>query len=221
LHLIEVALAVEERKITKEGKIMTTTTQRGRGEGSLFYDKDQGLWTGQLTYRDPATNRRVYRQASAKTKSAARAKLATLKEAMAKAGSVASSVLTVRHAVENLLASPPARWHSPQTAAVNATHASRIIAAIGQVKLTDLTAQMVEVRLLHPMAKRGMATTTMVRTRGLLRVALNKAMRDHGLSRNVAELAEVPNGTVRVSQSMTKAQALQLLASDMTPFWRA
>src|SRR5260370_31254495 len=110
---------------------MTTTTQRGGGEGSLFYDKDQGLGTGQLTYRDPATNRRVYRQASAKTKSAARAKLATLKEAMAKAGSVASRVLTVRHAVEHLLASPPARWHRPQTAAGNATHPRRVTAPIG------------------------------------------------------------------------------------------
>src|SRR5260370_22655997 len=104
---------------------MTTTTQRGGGEGSLFYDKDQGLGTGQLTYRDPATNRRVYRQASAKTKSAARAKLATLKEAMAKAGSVASSVLTVRHAVENLLATPPARGHGPPTAAVKPPHPRR------------------------------------------------------------------------------------------------
>src|SRR5260370_19581824 len=109
---------------------MTTTTQRGGGEGSLFYDKDQGLGTGQLTYRDPATNRRVYPQASAKTKSSARAKLATLKEAMAKAGSVASSVLTVRHAVETLLASPPASCHNPQTAPVNATHPIRIISAI-------------------------------------------------------------------------------------------
>src|SRR6266702_8408583 len=50
---------------------MTTTTRRGRGEGSLYFDKDRGLWTGQVTYRDPATGKRVYRQASDRTKSGA------------------------------------------------------------------------------------------------------------------------------------------------------
>jgi integrase len=38
---------------------------------------------------------------------------------------------------------------------------------------------------------------------------------------NAARLAEVPEGTRRQSRSMTTAQARQLLASDLTVWWRA
>ena len=38
---------------------------------------------------------------------------------------------------------------------------------------------------------------------------------------NVAKVAEVPEGTVRRSRSMTTAQARQLLNSDLDTWWRA
>ena len=46
-------------------------------------------------------------------------------------------------------------------------------------------------------------------------------MRDRLVLVNAARLAEVPEGTVRQSRSMTTAQARQLLDSDLTAWWRA
>lgn len=71
------------------------------------------------------------------------------------------------------------------------------------------------------MAAEGYATSTIRNTRGLLRTALRRAERDHGLSRNVADLASVPPGTRRQSRSMTPEQVARLLALDVTPWWRA
>jgi integrase len=39
--------------------------------------------------------------------------------------------------------------------------------------------------------------------------------------RNVAELAEMPRGTRRPSKAMTLDQVCDLLALELTPFWRA
>lgn len=195
----------------------TTSARRGRGEGSVYRDRAQNLWTGQLTYRDPATSKRVYRQASAKTKTEARAKLAALKEAMAKTGAAPSGVLTVAQVVENLMSNPPASWVSPQTVSVNHIHADKIIAALGKTKVTELTPQQVESRLLAPMVEAGHAKTTVIRCRGILRMVLKKAMRDQGLGRNVAELAEIPGygdkPSARESRSMTAVQVAAMLAA--------
>ncbi|HEY3980302.1 MAG TPA: site-specific integrase, partial [Streptosporangiaceae bacterium] len=47
------------------------------------------------------------------------------------------------------------------------------------------------------------------------------AQRDGLVHQNVADLADVPRGTKRVSKAMTKDQIAALLALDLKPFWRA
>jgi integrase len=71
------------------------------------------------------------------------------------------------------------------------------------------------------MAAEGLSTSTIRGCRSVLARALDRAMRDRLVLVNAARLAEVPEGTVRKSRSMTTTQARQLLASDLTVWWRA
>lgn len=71
------------------------------------------------------------------------------------------------------------------------------------------------------MAADGFSASTITGTRRTLARAIRRAQRDGVVSRNVAELAELPGGTVRKSRSMSVTQVTTLLARDLTPFWRA
>ena len=71
------------------------------------------------------------------------------------------------------------------------------------------------------MAAEGLSTSTIRGCRSVLARALDRAMRDRLVLVNAARLAEIPEGTVRKSRSMTTAQARQLLNSDLTTWWRA
>jgi integrase len=71
------------------------------------------------------------------------------------------------------------------------------------------------------MAAEGLSTSTIRGCRSVLARALDRAMRDRLVLVNAARLAEIPEGTVRKSRSMTTEQARQLLNSDLTTWWRA
>jgi integrase len=122
--------------------------------------------------------------------------------------------------LRDLLASPPAEWASPLTLRGNLNRIELIIAALGSAKLQRLTVGQVE-RMLRDMAASGAASDSIRRARALLKRAIRRAERDGLVHRNVAELAEVPRGTVRKSKAMTLDQVRRLLAADLTPFWRA
>jgi integrase len=169
---------------------------------------------------DLATRKRIRRTVTAKTKTQARQKLSELIATARAAGTVPRADLTIAHLIDDLLAHPPAAWKSPISAEVNTRHARRIKAALGPVKLMRLTVNQVEA-FLAGMAADGLATSTIRNTRALLRLALRRAERDHGLSRNVADLASVPGGTRRQSRSMTPEQVAKLLSLKLTPWWRA
>jgi integrase len=170
--------------------------------------------------RDPETGKRRRRKVSAPTKTECREKLDELRREKARTGTVARRDLTVEAVVRGLLANPPADWRSPVTVQVNTGHAERIIAALGKRTLAKLAVADVE-RLLYGMAEDGYARATIGGTRTLLRRALRRAERDGLVGRNVADLAELPAAARRKSRAMTLAQVRQLLAADLTPFWRA
>lgn len=159
------------------------------------------------------------RKVSGKTKSEVRAKLAELQAAARTAGTVARGDLTVAHVLDDLLAHPPAGWKSPITVGVNANHAKRVRDALGTIKVIKLTVTQVEA-FLAGLAEQGYSASVIADTRALLRTALRRAERDHGLARNVAALAELPAGTKRVSRSMAPAQVRALLAVPASPWWR-
>jgi len=106
---------------------------------------------------------------------------------------VARRDTTVAAVVRDWQANLPADVRSPITGMNISAHAGRIIAAIGNVKITRLTVAQVEA-MLRQMAADGYATSTISRTRSVLRRAIRRAMRDGVATRNVAELADLPRG---------------------------
>jgi integrase len=202
--------------------VMTVTARRAPGDGALFYDKARHVWVGTIsTGRDPVTSLRVRRKVSAATKTECKDKLDALRAEYAKTGQVPRGDLTVEHVVRELLDNPPEAWRSPITMEVNGAHGNRIIAELGKTRAGKLTAAQVE-RMLRRMVAEGKSASTISRTRSILIRALRRAQRDHGLSRNVAELADMPGGASRhQSRAMTIEEVGTLLASDLTVFWRA
>jgi integrase len=198
------------------------TARRSPGDGALFFDASRGVWTGSISAgRDPVTGRRSRRKVSAPTKTECKDKLDALRAEYAKTGQVPSGDLTVERVVRELLDNPPESWRSPITMEVNGSHGRRIIAELGKTRASKLTAAQVE-RMLRKMVAEGMSASTISRTRSILIRALRRAQRDHGLSRNVAELADMPGGASRhQSRAMTIEEVGTLLASDLTVFWRA
>ena len=195
--------------------------RRSRGDGSVFYDAARGCWVGALDIgRDPETGRRVRRKVSGATKSEAREKLAQLLEEKRKTGTVPRQDLTVERVVRQLLATPPAVWRMPSTIQVNTHLAGRIIRDLGTCRLVKLTPGQVEV-VLRRMAREGYSTSTISAYKGILRLAIRRAQRDGLVGRNVADLADTPAGTVRLSRSMTLEQIKLLFASDLDAWWRA
>jgi integrase len=171
--------------------------------------------------RDPQTGRRkrspkVYGQ----TAEECWTKLDEMREELRKAGTVARRDVTVEMVMRDLLASPPAEWASPLTLRGNTDRIAKIITAIGSAKLQRLEVGQVE-RMLRDMAAAGASTDSIRRARALLTRGIRRAQRDGLVHRNVAELAEMPRGTRRASKAMTLDQVRDLLALELTPFWRA
>ncbi len=122
--------------------------------------------------------------------------------------------------MRDLLANPPRDWKSPITIQVNTGHAERIIGSLGKTKMVRLGVADVE-RFLRKLADEGYSTSVIGATKSLGSRAVRRAMRDGLAGRDVFALAEMQDGTLRKSRSMTLAEIRQLLASDLTPFWRA
>ena len=181
--------------------------RRPRGDGSVFYDASRGCWTGLVNAgRDPDTGKRRRRKVTAATKTACRDKLAELRDELRKTGSVAPRNVTVAQVLAAWIERPPSSVQSPISVRVLRRHAERLTAAIGSVPVVKLTPPRVE-SALAAMAADGLATSTIQQCNGVLARALRRAQRDGLVARNVAELADMPRGTVRKSRSMSLEQA--------------
>jgi integrase len=185
----------------------------------VFYDAGRGVWVARIELaRDPDTGQRTRRKASAPTRSAARDLLDAMRAEKRKAGTVPRGDLTVAQVMADLLAHPPAGWKSPVTVQVNHSHAARITAALGRVKLAKLTPSQVE-RFLGGMAAAGLSRSTITGTRALLRQAIRRAMRDGAVTRNVADLADMPDAPRKAGRAFTLAQVRDLLAAASDDPW--
>jgi integrase len=196
------------------------TTRRGRGEGSIYHDDDRDRWVSVLDATEPGSGKRTRRKVSGKTKTEARNKLDALRRELADAGAAGPAAGTVASVVADWTSHLPSRIKDPTSVAIVRRHASRITTELGKMPVKKLAARDVE-NLLGTMAAEGLSTSTIRGCRSVLARAIDRAMRDRLVLVNVARLAEVPDGTVRKSRSMSTSQARQLLASDLSTWWRA
>ena len=201
---------------------MAVSGRRARGDGAVFKDHARGVWVAVIELgRNPDTGRRTRRKASAPTKSAAQELLREMSAEKEKGGTVGRGDLTVGQVLADYLAHPPASWRSPVTVQVYRDCAVHITDALGTARLAKLTPSRVE-QFLAGMAKDGLSTSTIVRTRGLLRAAIRRAERDGQIGRNVADLADAPAGTRQRARWFTMPQVRDLLAAAADdPWWSA
>jgi integrase len=175
-----------------------------------------------VSFSDPdKPGRRIRRKVSGRTKEECRGKLDALLREQRDTGTVARRDVTVETVIRGMLEHPPADWKSPVTAKVYGNCADHINAAIGKTRLARLTPSQVR-SLLHTMADQGYSRHTISSTLSLLRRAINRAMLDGTVARNVAAAGELmPAAPVRTSKAMTLEQVGALLGLDLTPWWTA
>ena len=81
---------------------------RGRGKGSVFYDKARGRWIASVSLEpDPLTGRRPRRKMSAATEAEAGEVLTGMLAEMEQTGSVSKKNYTTGMAIADLVAHPP------------------------------------------------------------------------------------------------------------------
>src|SRR5258707_14745098 len=114
--------------------------RRGRGEGSVHFDKDRGRWVGVIDLgSDPDTGKRRRRKVSAPTKTEARAALGQLADELRETGTVAPRDLAVSALMRDWTEHPPPDLKSPISLRVHQQYAARITAPLATVPAARLT----------------------------------------------------------------------------------
>ena len=163
--------------------------RRPRGSGTIIRDNSRGGYVGRLTLDGKQYVRR------GKTKSEVQDKLNALKRDEARGTLSVDQSTTVSTLVNDYVERVvPNRKSGNLSPSHRYTYqwAARIIASeIGSKRAASLTTRQVE-QMLDRLAARPMARSSITKVRGVLRLALDHAVRRGDIARNVAQLAELP-----------------------------
>jgi integrase len=163
--------------------------RRPRGSGTIIRDNSRGGYVGRLTIDGKQYVRR------GKTKSEVQDKLNALKRDEARGTLSVDQSTTVSTLVNDYVERVvPNRKSGNLSPSHRYTYewAAKIIASeIGSKRAASLTTRQVE-QMLDRLAARPMARSSITKVRGVLRLALDHAVRRGDIARNVAQLAELP-----------------------------
>lgn len=184
---------------------------RGRGEGSI---RQRHRADGTVYWEARARIGGAQHSFYADSKSAAQAKARQARADAERGLGASRETLTVEQYLLSWLAhvEPSLRARTFRSYRM---HCHRhLIPAFGRVRLVQLSPSHVE-RLLGQLVQSGLSDTTATRVRATLSVALNQAMRDLGLLRNVASLAKVPKSDrpAFTKEVVTPEQARRVIAA--------
>jgi len=199
------------------------TRRRGYGEDGIYFDhagecRDSryhkgcdGRWRGVISLGFGADGKRRRKKVSGKTKTEVRDKLRDL-HADLDAGIRTQHGYTVEKAVADWLADGlPGR--TAKTVETNHDALKPLLADLGSVRLTELTAHDVQ-SALGKMAAR-YSTRTVQKSHNCLTRVIRHAEAHDLVRRNVSALVDTPKGQLgRPSQSLTLEQATALLAAS-------
>ncbi|MEP6658842.1 MAG: tyrosine-type recombinase/integrase [Acidimicrobiales bacterium] len=186
--------------------------RRGHGEGSIYRRAEDGLWVGYITLGSES-GKQVRRYVSARTRSAAIEKLQALQSALGAGASTVSSRVTVAAFLERWLADVVPDSVTSVNTLDNyrwAIH-GHLVPSLGHRPLVRLTPGEV-VEMLRDRISAGMARNTVMRLRSVLSAALDHAVLEGLVARNVASITRPPKGgTVPHGRSLDLAEAQALL----------
>ena len=204
------------------------TTRRRRGEDGISFEhrgpcRDPqrhrhcpGLWRGEITLGYTGDGKRARRKVSGATKAAVVDKLRDLHNQLDKGITPKAGYThyTVRQAAGDWLAHG-LEGRSPKTIKKNQNVLEPILAVIGARKLRDLTAA--DVRQALAAMAAGYSTAAVSMGHLALKRAIRHAEANDLVSRNVATLADTPQGQQgRPSRSLTLDQAIAVIAAART-----
>jgi integrase len=184
--------------------------RRGRGEGSLYWDKARQRWIATITVGFSPTGKRIVRKASDKTKTEARNKLKQKIRDYEDGVLIAANTLTVTDAVNDWI--DYGLTGAATSTVDNYTTLARvhILPYLGTRKLRDLTATDVDQWLLD--RSKNVSTRTVRLLHSILSRSITRAMARDKVKRNVVLLCGIPRGKDgRLSKSLGFDQAKQLL----------
>ena len=181
------------------------------GAGSTYKRKD-GRWVASI-YLTEASGRRVRRTVYGKTRAEALAALDELRALQRSGRPVPPGQLTLRTYLAEWLDLVVADRVRPSTLVAYRHYVERYLAPdLGDKKLAALTAR--ELRIyLDSLRRRGVGVRSIRYVHATLRTALEDAVRDELLQRNVAKLVRAPRQPAAEPQPYTVEEAQQLLRS--------
>jgi integrase len=186
-------------------------TRRGKNEGSI-HKRSDGRWCASVDLGWTA-GKRLRRYLYGKTRKEVLDKLQTLQREQMLGVDIAPHQQTVQQFLENWLEQTVKRHNRPRTYdKYKDDVAHYILPHIGKLQLTKLTPDHVQ-RMLNEAANKGLSPRSVSNVRGVLRRALNQALRFGYVTRNVATLVDAPRTTTFTIQTLDEEQARQLLAA--------
>lgn len=164
--------------------------KKANGEGTV-YKRADGKWAGQV-YINQSDGRRVRRTLYGATRKEVSQKIAELRDRSEKGAPVAPQNLTLEAYLNEWLDTIVVTRVRPNTLKNYRVHVDRyLVPDLGRRPLAKLTAR--ELRLyFESLRRRGVGPRAIQRAHMTLRAALEDAMREEILDRNVAKLVRVP-----------------------------
>lgn len=187
--------------------------RRGRGEHSIYQRQSDGRWIVEVRDGHKPSGKPNIKYLTAKTKTEANGKLKKELLRIAQGRPDTGKPQTVKAYLETWLTNtvkPNKRITTYES--YEGLCRVHMFARIGQKKLTDLTAQDVQ-RMLAEMIEAGASPTTAKNARGVLRKALNDAMRSDLIWRNVVTLTDMPAQRTYHPKPLTAAELPLYLAA--------
>jgi integrase len=185
--------------------------KRGDGEGTIYLDAKAKLWRGELMVGRKVDGRRDVRKVSAKTRSECQKRVAAVKQEAAGGLIVDAHRLTVGHALVEWLRDGEIRGLRPNTlASYGRITRSYVSPRLGHHKLAELRPEHVR-RLLADLVQRGLAPATVRYARVVVHGALQLALRQERVARNVAAVVQPPRRKRPQLTPPTPEEAARLL----------
>jgi len=196
-----------------------TTRRRERGEGSVFFDRSNGLWVAQVTIGTGPDGKRHRKRVKSRDKATVVRKLAVLQAAAAKADNCEKTT-TEAWLMAWLTEFAPARRSANTIANYRWAFEKWIIPVVGKVPLAELGPGDLE-RVWRLMESKGLSANAIRAARAAVSAALSDARRRGLVERHAAQLSEIPytaprrssrrRVTKRTVESLTPEEATRLI----------